>query len=51
MRKYTISELWSSSPSMQDQQMVYFFDDDDDPEELMGCISIKKTHLTEWFTA
>ena len=34
----------------EDQQMVYF-DDDDDPEELMGRDSIKKTHLTEWFTA
>ena len=34
----------------EDQQMVYF-DDDDDAEELMGRNSIKKTHLTEWFTA
>jgi len=30
--------------------MVYF-DDNDDPEELMERDSIKKTHLTEWFTA
>src|SRR6266436_3848816 len=35
----------------EDQQMVYFDDDDDDPEEFMGRDSIKKTHLTEWFTA
>jgi hypothetical protein len=34
---------------LKDQQMVFF--DDDNVEEVMGCNSITKTRLTEWFTA